>query len=99
VYVLTSNRTGSAAEGFANTLKHLDRATIVGEVTRGAAHPSKEVIVNDYFRASVPYLRAVNAITGTSFEGKGVVPQIKVAADKALKAAIEDAQRRIGNHR
>jgi len=96
---LTSNRTGSAAEGFAYTLKHLDRATIVGEVTRGAAHPSKEVVINDYFRVSVPFLRAENVVTGTSFEGKGVVPQIKVSADKALAAAIKDAQRRIGNHR
>ena len=99
VYVLTSNRTGSAAEGFAYTLKSLSRATIVGEVTAGGGHPSKEVVINDYFRMSVPFLRPENAVTGTSFEGKGVVPQIKVAADKALKAAIKDALRRIGNHR
>ncbi len=97
VYVLTSSRTGSAAEGFAYTLKHLDRATIVGEVTLGMAHPSKEVVVNDYFRVSVPFLRSENVVTGTSFEGSGVVPQIKVAAERALEAAVEDALRRIGN--
>jgi YD repeat-containing protein len=98
VYVLTSNRTGSAAEGFAYTLKHLGRATIVGEVTVGMAHPSKEVVVNDYFRVSVPFLRSENVVTGTSFEGTGVVPQIEVAADRALEAAVEDASRRIGDH-
>jgi YD repeat-containing protein len=97
VYVLTSNQTGSAAEGFAYTLKSMDRATIVGEVTLGMAHPSKEVVVNDYFRASVPYLRSENVITGTSFEGMGVVPQIKVVADRALDAAVEDALRQLGS--
>ena len=98
VYVLTSSRTGSAAEGFAYTLKHFDRATIVGEVTAGMAHPSKEVVVNDYFRVSVPIRRIENVVTGTSFEGIGVIPQIEVPADRALEAAIEDALGRLDNH-
>jgi YD repeat-containing protein len=97
VYVLTSSRTGSAAEGFAYTLKSLDRATIVGEVTLGMAHPSREVVVNDYFRVSVPYLRSENVVTRTSFEGTGVVPTIKVAAARALEAAVEDALRQDAN--
>jgi uncharacterized membrane protein len=97
VYVLTSNRTGSAAEGFAYTLKSLNRATIVGEVTRGAAHPSKEVIINDYFRMSVPYLRGDNVVTKTNFEGTGVIPNIEVPAARALEAAVEDALRQGAN--
>jgi hypothetical protein len=98
MYVLTSSRTGSAAEGFAYCLKHHGRATIVGEVTEGMAHPSKEVVVNDYFRVSVPFMRSENVITGTNWEGTGVVPQIEVTADRALETAVEDALRRIGNH-
>jgi C-terminal processing protease CtpA/Prc len=97
VYVLTSNRTGSAAEGFAYTLKNLDRGIVVGEVTAGMAHPSKEIVVNDYFRMSVPYLRTENVVTKTSFEGTGVVPDIEVPADRALEAAVENALRRGGN--
>lgn len=97
VYVLTSSRTGSAAEGFAYKLKHLGRGTIVGEVTRGMAHPSKEVVVNDYFRVSVPYWRSENVITGTDWEGTGVIPQIEVAADQALETAIEDALKQLGS--
>lgn len=99
VCVLTSNRTGSAAEGFAYTLKSMGRATIVGETTLGMGHPSKEVVVNDYFRLSVPYLRSENVVTGTSFEGVGVVPQVQVAADRALEVALEDARRRIGDQK
>ena len=98
VYVLTSNQTGSAAESFAYALKHTGRATIVGEVTLGMAHPSEEVVVNDYFRVSVPFLRGENAVTGTDWEGTGVIPHIKVKADLALKAAIKDALRKIRHH-
>lgn len=94
VYVLTSNRTGSAAEGFAYTLKHLNRAIIVGETTLGMAHPSKEIVINKLFRMSVPYLRVENAVTKTSFENIGVIPHIKVNASKAFEAAIEDAKKR-----
>jgi len=94
LYVLTSAETGSAAEALAYTLKHTGRATIVGEVTRGAAHPSKVVVVNDYFRVSVPFLRSEDSITGADWEGVGVIPQIKAKAGDALNAAIEDALQR-----
>jgi hypothetical protein len=97
VYVLTSGRTGSAAEALAYKLKHTGRATLVGEVTRGAAHASEEVVVNDYFRVSIPFRRSENVITGTNWEGVGVLPQIEVAADDALEAAVSDARQRIGN--
>ena len=96
VYILTSGRTGSAAEGFAYTLRSFGRATTVGEVTLGMAHPSKEVALNEYFRMSIPYLRSENVVTGTDFEGTGVEPQIRVEAERALEAALEDVRRRIG---
>lgn len=95
VYVLTSERTGSAAEALAYTLKHMGRATVVGEVTRGAAHPSKEIVVNDYFRASVPFLRSENVNTGTDWERVGVIPDIEVPAEDAKETAVNDALRRI----
>ncbi len=94
VYILTSNRTGSAAEGFAYTFKHFNRAIIVGETSLGMAHPSKEIVINKHFRMSVPYLRVENAVTKTSFENIGVIPHIKVEASKALEAAIKDAKKR-----
>lgn len=99
VYVLTSGRTGSAAEGLAYTLKHMGRAVVIGEVTRGAAHPSEEVVVNDYFRVSIPFRRSENVRTGTDWEGVGVIPQIAVPAEGALEAAVGDARQRIRNAR
>lgn len=93
VYILTSRRTGSAAEGFAYILKHYNRATIVGETTIGMAHPSKELVISPLFRMSVPYMLVVNPVTKTNFENIGVIPHIKVNASKALKTAIKNAKK------
>jgi hypothetical protein len=99
VYVLTSRRTGSAAEALAYTLKSLGRATVVGEVTSGAAHPAEEVVVNEYFRVSIPFRRSENVITRTDWEGVGVMPTIEVAANRALSVALENARERIGGRK
>src|SRR5205823_13837076 len=74
VYLLTSRQTFSAAEQFAYDLKHLGRATLVGEPTRGGAHRVAEVPVQDHFVVAIPNGRAVNPITQTNWEGSGVPP-------------------------
>jgi len=93
LYILTSSRTFSAAEEFTYNLKNLKRATIVGETTGGGAHPGGSRIVNDDFLVWVPSGRAINPITKTNWEGKGIVPHISVprnnALDKALYTALE----------
>jgi hypothetical protein len=87
VYVLTSNYTFSGAEEFSNNLKELKRATIVGEVTGGGAHPVNFKILNDLFSLSLPFGRAVNPISKSNWEGTGVAPHIKVPADSAFNRA------------
>jgi hypothetical protein len=88
VFVLTSDRTFSAAEEFAYNLKHLGRATIVGERTRGGAHPVERFRVEGYpMVVSLPFGRAINPITGTNWEGTGVEPDVKVVAERALDTA------------
>jgi hypothetical protein len=96
VYVLTSAHTFSGAEEFAYNLKALKRATIVGEVTGGGAHPVAPRPVGSNFVLSVPYARAINPITKTNWEGTGVEPDIKVPAADALATALKrlrDGQR------
>jgi hypothetical protein len=96
VYVLTSNRTFSAAEEFTYNLKNLKRATIVGETTGGGAHPVKGHYLADVrMMAIIPFGRAVNPITGTNWEGTGVTPDIQVPADKALATAHMDALKKL----
>lgn len=87
VYVLTSGNTFSAAEDFTYTLKHLKRATIIGETTGGGAHAGGKLPITDRFLVWVPNSRTINPITQTNWEGVGVKPHIEVAAKKALDRA------------
>ena len=89
IFVLTSNRTFSCAEEFAYDLKNLKRATIVGETTGGGAHPVRTIKIHDNFEANVPTGRAINPITKTNWEGVGVIPDIKVKKEDALKKALD----------
>lgn len=87
VYILTSKRTFSGGEAFAYDLKNLKRATIVGEITEGAANPRDVYRINEHFWMGLPTARAVNPITRTNWEGTGVKPDIEVSAELALKTA------------
>jgi hypothetical protein len=88
VYVLTSTRTFSGAEAFAYDLQALKRVTIVGETTAGGAHVVRPERIDERFSVNLPYGRAVNPITGTNWEGVGVVPDKSVPAASALEAAL-----------
>ena len=87
VYLLTSNRTFSAAEDFTYGLKNLKRVTIVGEVTGGGAHPGGPRRINDHFFVGVPSGRSISVVTNTDWEGVGVEPDVKVPAERALATA------------
>jgi retinol-binding protein 3 len=87
VFVLTSHRTFSGGEEFTNNLKVLKRATIVGEVTGGGAHPVAGHRIDDRFTIGVPFARAINPTTKTNWEGVGVEPDVKVPAAEALTTA------------
>ena len=87
VYVLTSKRTFSGGEEFTYDLQSLHRAKIVGETTRGGAHPVGPHELSEWFTILVPSGRPINPVTKTNWEGTGVVPDITVAADKALDEA------------
>ena len=87
VFVLTAKRTFSGAEEFSYNLKHLKRATIVGEFTGGGAHPLRGHRIDERFSIGVPDSRPINAVTKTNWEGTGVEPDVQVAAADALATA------------
>jgi C-terminal processing protease CtpA/Prc len=91
VYILTSKNTFSAAEAFTYTMKHLDKATVVGEITKGGANRTKRINLNDNFTISVPYIKSIHPITKTNWEGKGVQPLIKTSEKDAFVMAYIDA--------
>jgi hypothetical protein len=95
VFVLTSKSTFSGAEEFTYNLKNLKRATIIGETTGGGAHPTMGARLDEHFIIGVPFARAINPITKTNWEGTGVEPDVKVAADQALETAKKLAAERL----
>ncbi|MGD8538673.1 MAG: S41 family peptidase [Candidatus Aminicenantes bacterium] len=92
LFLLTSQRTFSAAESFAYDMKVRERATIVGDATKGGAHSVDLYKIDDQFEIYIPTARAINPITGGNWEGTGVIPDIPVPAESALETAIELAR-------
>jgi len=93
VYVLTSGQTFSGGEDFAYTLQALGRATVVGETTGGGAHPTRGFPISAAVHIGIPFARSINPVTGTNWQGTGVVPDVAVpeaqARDTAYAKALE----------
>jgi C-terminal processing protease CtpA/Prc len=98
VYVLTAKRTASGAEELAYNLQQMQRATIVGATTAGAAHPVGLYQLTPHFEASISNARAINPLTGTNWEGVGVIPDVPVAPEQALTTAHRMALEHILAH-
>jgi hypothetical protein len=88
LFLLTSKKTFSAAESFAYDMKVRNRATLVGDSTRGGAHDVGYFKIDDQFEMYISIGRGVNPITNTNWEGIGVVPDLPVPASAALDTAI-----------
>lgn len=91
VYALTSSATFSGGEAVAYSLQSLGRAIIVGEPTRGGAHPSEVVSLVEHVELRLPVARTVNPTSGQNWEGVGVQPDMLVPAEQALTLALQDA--------
>jgi hypothetical protein len=95
IWVLVSNDTFSGGEEIAYNLQQLKRATLVGAVTRGGAHPTDEFRLTPHVSIRVPTQRSINPISGTNWEGAGVVPDVEMPPDKAKNWAYGAALRKI----
>ncbi|AWS48464.1 S41 family peptidase [Streptosporangium sp. 'caverna'] len=95
IWVLTSSMTFSGAEELAYDLQTRERATIVGERTRGGANPGTRYRVGPHLKSSVPSGQAVNPVTGDNWEGTGVTPDVAVEAEEAFERAYALALRHV----
>jgi len=91
VYVLTSSETFSGGEDFAYTLQAQGRAEVIGETTGGGAHPTRMIPISATMGISVPFARSVNPVTGTNWQGTGVIPDTTVPAADAYDVAYRKA--------
>lgn len=83
--------TFSGAEEFAYNLQTRQRATVVGEKTGGGAHPGASYRLHPHFEAFIPVGRAINPLAHTNWEDSGVVPDVSVPREQALKVAYRMA--------
>ena len=91
IYLLVSNRTGSAAEHFSLAMKSTGRGTLIGEATAGANHFGGPAPLNEHFAVWMPVGRTYDIKTGKDWEGDGVAPDIEVDPKQALVFALEKA--------
>jgi len=87
VYILIDKNSFSAAEDFSYTMKNLNRATLIGEISGGAANSGDTVRLGEHFNLFLPTARGISPITQTNWEGTGVIPHIEVQGEDALNKA------------
>lgn len=92
LFILIGPVTFSAGEEFAYDLQAQKRALLIGEKTGGGAHPGRRFTLNERFRLFIPTGRAINPVTGSSWENAGVRPDIEVRSNQALAVALEKAK-------
>lgn len=91
LYVLIDGNVGSAAEAFAYDVQQFKLGELVGSTTAGAANNNQFVPIAPGFMLSVSFGRPVHAVSGTNWEGVGVVPTIPGAGADALALAQDRA--------
>lgn len=92
VFVLCGPTTFSGGEALAYDLQQLGRARVVGEQTRGGANLREGFRVHPHLELTVSVAQSVSPVTGTSWEGVGVTPDIAAPAEKALDACLQALQ-------
>jgi C-terminal processing protease CtpA/Prc len=88
VYVLTSERTASAAELATDALKGANRAIIIGENTAGEMLSQKIYDIPGGLQLSLPIADYYSAVNGR-IEGVGIKPDIETDAADALDVALK----------
>jgi len=93
LYVLIGPRTFSAGEAFAQHVRNFRLGTLVGATTAGAAHTVELLPLADGYVLSLPTGQTRHAVTGDSWEGKGVQPHVETAPDEARTVALQLARK------
>ena len=88
LFLLTSERTFSAAEILAYDMKVRGRATLVGTATGGGANSVALFPLDETFEVYISTDRAINPVTNDNWEGTGVQPDVAVPSASALDTAL-----------
>lgn len=91
VFILTSKSTFSGAEAFAHYMHHFNKATIVGETTRGGQNPVEIQSIGYGLIMLIPSWKQIYSVSEKGWEGVGVKPHIEIDSENALNAAHIEA--------
>ena len=87
VFILTSNQTWSAAEGFAGAMQSRKRAVVLGEKTRGGRGRAGEWYrPHPNFGIFISKARGIDPVTGKEVSAY-VMPDVAVPASDGLRTA------------
>ena len=92
LFIITAERTFSAAEEFSYNMQTQKRATLVGQTTGGGANPGGTRRINENLSVFIPTGRAINPITKSNWEGVGVIPEAETSVEDSYDKAVELAQ-------
>jgi Peptidase family S41/N-terminal domain of Peptidase_S41 in eukaryotic IRBP len=95
VYVLISSHTFSGGEELCYNLQALGRAELIGETTGGGAHPTRGFPISRAVQIGIPFARSINPVTGTNWQGTGVIPDVAVPEAEAYDVAYGKALRHV----
>lgn len=87
LYILVDKKTASAAEYFAYTLQSFKKAVVVGQPSAGGANRNEYFDLPAGLRMSISIASPINPVTGTNWEGKGVIPD--VVSDDPERKSVE----------
>lgn len=96
VYILTSAFVSGTGEFLSYTLKHLDKAVIIGEQTMGVAYIVNTLKVNEFISVSMPIAMPSHPNTHNNWHQSGVVPDYKVDAKRSFDIAYQLAKQHLG---
>lgn len=91
LYILVDEKSFSRAEGFAYGMKHFNRATVIGQLTPGAAHGINFLEMDHSFFIQVPVERNIHPVTKKDWEGVGVIPHIRTSKEESFNLAYTHA--------
>lgn len=86
-YLLTDDRTASAAEELTYHTQQFKLGTIVGRTTAGGANNNNLYPIAPGFVASVSVGRPIHPVSKSNWEGVGIKPDVDVPAETALDQA------------
>ncbi|MCY3410694.1 MAG: hypothetical protein INQ03_03555 [Candidatus Heimdallarchaeota archaeon] len=75
-----------------------NRVTIIGERTGGGGHAGGFKLLQDGFYLWISTRRAINPITGTNWEGTGILPHIEIERSYAFTVAYKMALEKVVSH-